>query len=409
MPQIRLQRARDFCYRQRHVLRQCNFNARGDVVDPDALTVNPARITQRAAVALEAKAATLAALRVTIGLDGFVDEIVNVVDKRESIEKFAPFDTLASFGERIKNAAGKSTNAELVVQRVKLGGNGPIMANALAVFGAKVSYIGNLGYPALHPAFEEFSERATIYSVAEPAHTDALEFHDGKLLLGKPAPLNDVTWENLLARVGRDRLHDLFADADLIGLQNWTMIPHMSDIWQHVLDEFCPRLPAGQKRTFFFDLADPERRDPRDIKRALGLIGKFQEYFETYLGLNEKESFEIGEALGYAGLHDGEAAVKSVAKFIHDRMDISGVVVHPRAYAVAASAQGVVKVDGPFVSKPLISTGAGDHFNAGFCLGKLIGADNEVALQLGVGSSGFYVRSAKSPTADELAGFLRSL
>jgi len=50
-----------------------------------------------------------------------------------------------------------------------------------------------------------------------------------------------------------------------------------------------------------------------------------------------------------------------------------GVVVHPRAYAVAASADGVVMVTGPFVGKPLISTGAGDHFNAGFCLGKLLG------------------------------------
>jgi sugar/nucleoside kinase (ribokinase family) len=85
------------------------------------------------------------------------------------------------------------------------------------------------------------------------------------------------------------------------------------------------------------------------------------------------------------------------------------VVVHPRAYAVAASAAGVVTVNGPFVGKPLISTGAGDHFNAGFCLGKLLGADNEISLQLGVGASGYYVRTAKSPGAMELADFLQSL
>jgi sugar/nucleoside kinase (ribokinase family) len=69
----------------------------------------------------------------------------------------------------------------------------------------------------------------------------------------------------------------------------------------------------------------------------------------------------------------------------------------------------VVKEDGPFVEKPLISTGAGDHFNAGFCLGKVIGADNETALQIGVGTSGYYVRTAKSPSMSDLAGFLRSL
>lgn len=367
------------------------------------------RLARRAAAFLAERAAQLPAHQATIGLDGFVDEIISVVDKRASLDSFTPFPTLAAFGERIRAAAGKSTNAELVVQRVKLGGNGPIMANALAAFGVRVNYVGNLGYPALHPAFEEFARHATVYSIAEPGHTDALEFTDGKLMLGKITSLNDITWDNLLARVGRDRLFALFSQAGLIGLQNWTMIPFMSDIWQHVLDEVCPQLPAGARSTFFFDLADPERRKHENIRHAIQLIGKFQKYFDTYLGLNEKESFEIGEVLGYRGAHDGEAAVKAVAKFIHDQTQVAGIVVHPRAYAVAASADGVVNADGPFIEKPLISTGAGDHFNAGFCLGKLLGADNECALQLGVGTSGYYVRTAKSPSALDLTGFLKSL
>jgi sugar/nucleoside kinase (ribokinase family) len=366
-------------------------------------------IAKRAADTLESQIPTLAAHRVTIGLDGFVDEIVSVVNKRASIERFTPVDTLASFGERIKSAAGKSTNAELVVQQVKLGGNGPIMANALATFGTPVTYIGNLGYPKLHPAFEEFAKRATVYSVAEPGHTDALEFTDGKLMLGKITSLNDITWTNLVARVGRDKLFESFAQASLVGLQNWTMIPLMSEIWQHLLNEFCPKLPTRVRRSSYFDLADPERRSADKIREAIELVAKFQQYFETYLGLNERESFQIGHVFGYAGATDGEDAVKSVAKFIHDQIKISGVVVHPRAYAVAASAAGVSSMHGPFVEKPLISTGAGDHFNAGFCLGKLIGADDEVALQLGVGTSGYYVRTATSPSASELAEFLRSL
>jgi hypothetical protein len=50
----------------------------------------------------------------------------------------------------------------------KLGGNGPIMANALGAYGNDVTYIGNLGAPALHPVFAEFGESATVYSIAEP-------------------------------------------------------------------------------------------------------------------------------------------------------------------------------------------------------------------------------------------------
>ena len=368
---------------------------------------NTNHLTREVAATLRGAAASLPTHRVTIGLDGFVDEIISVVDKRELADKFTRVPTLAAFAERIARAAGQSSNAELVVERVKLGGNGPIMANALAAFGARVTYIGNVGYPTVHPAFAEFAKRATVFSIAEPGRTDALEFDDGKLMLGKHAPLRDVTWANLVERVGREKLTEVFTQASLVGLQNWTMLPHMSDIWQHVLDELCPRLSA--RRTFFFDLADPEGRDAKDIRHALELIAKFQKHFDTYLGLNEKESFEIGEVLGYKGAHEGEAAVKGIAQFIWEVLRVSGVIVHPRAYAVAASGHGMVKVDGPFTPKPLISTGAGDHFNAGFCLGKLIGADNEIALQIGVGTSGYYVRTAKSPSANDLAEFLRSL
>jgi sugar/nucleoside kinase (ribokinase family) len=367
------------------------------------------RLPQRAARLLRAKAHTIATQRLTIGLDGFVDEIVSVVDKRESAEKFTRVPTLTAFGARVNTAAGKSANVELVVERVKLGGNGPIMANALAAFGAQVTYIGSLGYPNLHPVFSEFAKRAVVYSIAEPGYTDALEFDDGKIMMGKHASLGDVTWANLVERIARKTLADCFAKASLVGLQNWTMLPHMSDIWEHVLTEICPNMPAQPRHTFFFDLADPEKREPGDIRHALELIGRFQKYFDVYLGLNEKESFEIGAVLGYPGEHDGESAVKTMAKFIHDKIKTSGVMIHPRAYAVAASADGVVKANGPFIEKPLISTGAGDHFNAGFCLGKLIGADNEISLEIGVGASGYYVRTAKSPNAMELADFLHSL
>ena len=356
---------------------------------------------------LAAKAGTIPTADVVIGLDGFVDSIIRVVDKRESKDEFTVVPTIAAFAERARRAAGKSTNIELWVERVKLGGNGPIMANALAIFGARVTYIGNVGYPHLHAAFEEFGKRATIYSVAEPATTDALEFNDGKLMLGKRRPLHEICWDTLVERVGCEQLLRLFTDSQLIALQNWTMLPFMNEIWQHVLDDAAPQLKT--RPTFFFDLADPESRDATDIREAVELIAKFQKHYETYLGLNEKESFAVGGVLGYHGAIEGDAAIRGVAAFIHEKLNISGVVVHPREYAVAASSAGVVKVSGPFVEQPLISTGAGDHFNAGFCLGKVIGADNETALQIGVGTSGYYVRTAKSPTPAELVGFLRSV
>src|SRR5437016_13776971 len=167
-----------------------------------------------------------------VGLDGFVDEILHVVDKRMDARHYERVPTIARLAERIAEAAGKSTNIELVNQITKLGGNGPIMANALASFGLKVSYLGNLGYPALHPVFHDFAKRAEVYSIAEPGHTDALEFDDGKIMVGKHQSLKEVNWENIQARFGRENFVKKFVGADLVGFVNWTMLTYMSDLWE---------------------------------------------------------------------------------------------------------------------------------------------------------------------------------
>jgi hypothetical protein len=64
-------------------------------------------------------------------------------------------------------------------------------------------------------------------------------------------------------------------------------------------------------------------------------------------------------------------------------------------------------VEGPFTPKPKITTGAGDHFNSGFCLGKLLGFPTDLCLLTGVATSGFYVRTAQSPAISDLAEMLR--
>ena len=50
---------------------------------------------------------------------------------------------------------------------------------------------------------------------------------------------------------------------------------------------------------------------------------------------------------------------------------------------------------------------AGDHFNAGFCLGKLLDFDNAMSVLTGVTASGYYVRTAISPSLPQLAALLR--
>src|SRR5438445_6028579 len=164
--------------------------------------MNPPELREKCAGQIVDATSRAGQMTAFIGLDGFVDEILHVVDKREAAEKYTRLPLIGQFAGRLAAAAGHSTNVELVSQFTKLGGNGPIMANALASFGLKVTYLGNLGYPNLHPVFTEFSQRAQVYSIAEPGYTDALEFEDGKIMLGKHQSLKQVNWANIKSRFG---------------------------------------------------------------------------------------------------------------------------------------------------------------------------------------------------------------
>lgn len=364
-------------------------------------------LTARAAARLKSVAGDAAPKTVTVGLDAFVDEIIRVVDRRASETEFTTIEQITELGTRIIGAAGQSTNLELVVERVKLGGNGPIMANALAALGPQVTCIGPLGEGQVHPAFAEMAARASLISLGAPGHTDALEFEDGKVMLGKLEPLNDVTWARVTERTGADGPARFFAQADLVALVNWTMIPAMSAIWEDILTLLAAQ--PKQTRRFFFDLADPEKHSDAKVAAACRLLSRFQEFGPTILGLNEKEAFRVGEALGYEGGHHGRNEVRAVTAYVSARLPVEAVVVHPRAYAVVgADGQITADVDGPFVENPVISTGAGDHFNAGFSLGKLLGLADDEAAAAAVGTSGYYVRHAASPTLAQLAEFLES-
>lgn len=362
---------------------------------------------QRTLQELQPRAARLAQLRGVVGLDGFVDRIVHPVSRRHGQgADFTPMTTIAEFGQRILGAAGKSTNIELYPVMEKLGGNGPIMANGLLSGGLALRYIGALGHPAIHPILQEFAERSCAVSVAEPSVTIAAEFSDGKIMLGTTVSLDAITWDTIVAAMGEDALRREIEGAALVALVNWTMIPNMTALFRALLDRLLPALPPCPERVWFFDLADPEKRSREDLVEALRVIARFEAHGRVTLGLNLKESQQVATALGL-GVHEPDpAGLRATAREIRDTLGLSTVVVHPRESAACATAAGEAWVPGPYTAKPKITTGAGDHFNAGFVLGQLIDLSPEACLTLGASFSGYYVRTGHSPTLNEIEAFL---
>ena len=295
-----------------------------------------------------------------LGFDGFIDTICDAVDVRSSAKQYSRIATLKEYGERIAAAAGKSLNIELAIVETKIGGNGPIMALALAKQDLALTYCGMTGFPKAQPAFAELDEVAHLLPLSNAALTDAIEFDDGKLIMGKHATVAEVSKETLRERVGEERFRSEWQKARFIAMLNWTMLPHLTDLWEWLLDEF----PDERDKRFFFDLADPQKRPREQLRAALETLARFEAQGEVTLGLNENEARQVSHVLGLkeqAESSDPETIIE-MAKQIRGALDIGVCAVHLTRFAVASNRKESAWADGPFTPQPKISTGAGDPF-----------------------------------------------
>ncbi len=359
---------------------------------------------------LQEKRGNLSGKKALMGFDGFVDTIVHLVAQRHGQgDNFNRIETIEAFGNRVLEAAGMSANIEMYPKMEKLGGNGPIMGNALLSAGLGVRYIGSLGKDAIHPVFADLASKTDAVSIADPGMTTALEFTDGKIMMGITKSLDEVSYESILQKMGEGAFLDALSRSHLIALVNWTMIPNMTAIFSAFIDRALPMLsPMDGGRSFFFDLADPQKRTQSELVEALTVIAKFQNFGNVILGLNLKEGQQVSEAYGINEDGKTEESLTEMAKLIRRELNVKTVVVHPTKRAACATKDGEWVVAGPYEPNPKITTGAGDHFNAGFCTASTLGLSPEACLTVGVSFSGYYVREAKSPSLNDIDSFLRS-
>ncbi len=355
----------------------------------------------------DACAAAAAALRrppspdtptLVAGFDGFIDRVIDVVSDRRSPDAYTRVPTLAALGARISAAAGRSANLELVVKDTKPGGNGAILAAAAGALGVRTVFVGTIGTGAPDPPFAPLSAGANrAVAIGPPGKTEALEFDDGKLLLGEPATLRAVTWEAVAPTLGAE------VPGAMLAMGNWTMTPAMTDIWRRLA---CDVLPNSACAGVFVDLADPAKRSDDDLRDALDAMRAMNAHAPVTLGLNVAE----GERLASLFTVRSDATdLAAAAAALRERTGLAGLALHTRPRAALATAEGAWAIDGPFLKHPVATTGAGDHFNAGVCAGAALGLAPPARLALGVGCSGLFVRTGRSPEREALAAFLDDL
>jgi sugar/nucleoside kinase (ribokinase family) len=357
------------------------------------------------ALAVLLRAAPRPLLGVTAGFDGFVDEMITVVAERQGLEQFTAVPDIATFGGLLTKAAGHSSLREIVVTATHPGGCAVNLGDGLASLGVPVDAFATLGQPA-HPAFAETTAKfQSCHSWGpEPGRTLAFEFPDGKLMFSAVRQLADFTPAHVEKLLADGHYAAACRRARLIALTDWTLYPHMTAVWRLLLEKVYVRLKHHP--AFFIDLVDPSSRSEADIRAMLEMLPCFEPCGPLTLGLNGNEANILARVLGLSPVADGPTQMLLLAAELRRRLKISEVVIHQPRFAVTASEAEKAAMNGPFCAQPKKSTGAGDRFNAGFCLGVLLGLDPRRRLALGCGASGFFVRQARSASLPELADFL---
>lgn len=352
-------------------------------------------------ISLEKAKGALSRKRAWVGMDGFIDHIVKVVKTRQGAgEHFTSYTSIKSFSADIQAAEGKNLNLELYPKMHKVGGNGPLLAETLTRFGIATRYVGNLGIP-MDSIFKDFAQQTSCVSLGEPGQTHALEFEDGKILLGYTHPLDQINTTNLEKRYPQKQWMEDWATSDVIAIQNWTMIYHLNDLLKETL-RWLPSLPE-RNRLFFFDLADPSKRSREDLMELLQLLPQFRQRGKVVLACNHHEAQILASMyhLTLPELSLLKANNYRDFEVLRAKIGIDELVFHCRSVAVSVNEQQTVAVPALQAKRTTCLTGSGDHFNGGYLCGQLLNFNLAQSLLLGHISSVFYIENGHSSSLEE--------
>lgn len=337
-----------------------------------------------------------------VGFDGFTDEIAVPVAKIGNVNSHFP--TMESFTSWLSSMSGKSCNVELEISIKKIGGNAPILANALVEGGHRLSLAGCLGREAIEPIFLPLTNRCEeVFTLEVSGHSDALEFSDGKIILGKLSHITQLKADTVVKKLGKEKLLQLLDRSALFISANWTMMPMMNGLWEYIIKEILPNLSV-KKRYLFVDLADPTKRPDADLKQAIQLLQQLNQVFDVVQGLNLAEAERLAKILKIE-----TDKMDTLALELQKALGFKQIVIHHAKEACAATSQGIFPTKTFYTPQPSLLTGAGDNFNAGYCNALLFDFAPQEALILAIATAGYYVRQGKSPTMEELAIFLQSM
>jgi hypothetical protein len=338
-----------------------------------------------------------------LGFDACIDILVRIVRDRSDNNITEYFSDSTQFGEFLSDLDNKSCGLELKTKLSKPGGNMVITANALGNLNVEVECLGTFGIPEILPIFRSMSKNCKLHTIADTISATALEFNNSKVIMFDPGPYNELTWNRIKETFNIEEIKQLLSAKKLISFLNWSEIENSSQIWEGMLDEVLPFIKLNDKPSFFSDFSDCSRKSAQDIEYAIGLLGRFRNYFKVVLSLNQNEAALVAKAVNLNDFASDEEFIKAL--YLVSNTDV--LVIHRTKDALAYDGMTFEKCDTFFCKEPRILTGGGDNFNAGFCYTLFHDFSLFQSLLVANAVSGSYVKTGISPDVEYLIEFLK--
>lgn len=338
--------------------------------------------------------------RILLGCDGFVDETYEIVEVRNSQTDYAAMKKLKQFGELIVERADGGVGVELVPKRRCEGGFGINTGRVAAMLGLKPLLPGLYGGNEIDPAYDPFKENCELLSLGDPALTIALEFGDGKVLMSNLEAVSSLTWRDVEESVGEEKMKELFAGVDILGLGYWSLTANFDDLFEGFMAQYETIEPP---RRMFFDFADIKKKSSEAFMKTLGLVKPFNSRIPMTFSLNEHEVLELFSRIGVDRPELTPEAIAPALALAREKIGFDELVVHTPEFAAASNAaEGEAWALQERQTHVVRLAGAGDSFNGGYLCASLGELPIKQRLVVANAVTAFFVTHATPPTKEEL-------
>ena len=336
---------------------------------------------------------------VALGVDGYVDEVWQIVESRSSREAYRVFEKITDFSRAFAKCDEGGFSNEIVRKRRSYGGFTANTSKSLIRLDVAPAIIGMFGQREIEPVFAEFAETKKLVPVGDPGITQIYEFSDGKLMLTYIQEVMGLNWDSLTEAAGEEKLREIFSEADIIALGYWSLVPAFDEIVENICE-----LTRGdsKKKRMFFDFADIRKRDRASLESTLGRLAALNGRFPMTLSLNEHETALLFAYKGEDFKQEIEGADLQTER-VRKAIGLDELIVHTPHFAVLASASDEpCSIPQHYCTSPSITAGAGDNFNGGYLTAMLKGLNIAERLMVANAATYQFLSLGYSPDKAEL-------